>query len=767
MIADFFDEGTEQFDPKNLPFEKRFVNKSTWKPKIKDLSTECKKTIRAIQTSTSTILSTSETRDAKIITHHKSNLTKQEWLALKQLKQNPDIIIKPADKGGNIVIMNTQDYINEGLRQLSDQQYYTELTEPLYESNIQTLDVLIKSLHSDHFITSKQMNYLLPDTTKVRPRQFYLLPKIHKTPSSWPNPAMPPGRPIVSDVSSESYRISEFLDYFLLPLSTTHKSYIKDTYDFVEKINNVHVKPTTILFTADVTSLYTNMDLQHTLHLVTKAFKQHPSSNRPDHHLLAILKLTLYNNDFLFNGKTYLQTRGIPMGKKYAPALANLYMAEYDTLFTTHAGTNLMNYFRFLDDLFGTWDGTREELLDIFNQLNNIIPGITVTPTIHDSHIDFLDTTIYKQTFNNITTLHTTIYFKPTATHQLLHTQSFHPEHTHKGVLKSQLIRFGRICSNRLQYDAASELLFQSLFERGYQRKYFAKLRREIWDNQLRINQNQQSSSQQSLSNPKPNPEPKPQPNTTTIPMVLPFSGIAKELLDKWKQDINLNLGTKIKTIKAYKNNKSLRQHLISSKIHTHPKPNPNPNPNPKPNPKPSPSPSPKPNSNPDTQLEELIFEINRQENLEYQSMHTNPDINTLTKCTSTKCKLCNIHIKETSTITSTINKKTFNIIGKLNCKTKNLVYVITCAKCGIQYVGETGRPAADRLTDHRSAIKTNKNTPIGLHFNITQHKVSDLIFTPVQSLKTNNIEIRKKLEKSWCEKMDTYFPNGLNNMPI
>ena len=746
MLVDYFDEGTDHFDPKNIPFQKRFVEKSTWKPKSKELSSECKNTIRAIQTSTATLLSTTETRDTKLITNHTSNLNKQEWAALQQLKQNPDIVIKPADKGGNIVIMNKQNYINEGLRQLKDQHYYRELDQPLYESNTKILDALVKSLHSDHFITSKQMNYLLPDPTTVRPRQFYLLPKIHKNTSSWPDPAMPPGRPIVSDVSSESYRISEFLDYFLLPLSITHKAYIKDTYDFVAKINNITIKPTTILFTADVTSLYTNMDLQHTLHLVSKTFKQNPSNNRPDHHLLAILKLTLYNNDFLFNNKTYLQTRGIPMGKKYAPALANIYMAEYDTLLTTHAGINLMNYYRYLDDLFGTWDGTRDELLTIFNQLNDIIPGITITPTIHDSHIDFLDTTIYKQTFNNTTTLRTTIYFKPTATHQLLHKDSFHPEHTHKGVLKSQLIRFGRICSNILQYDAASELLFQSLFQRGYKRRYFTKLRREIWDKQMSINQHV--------------PLPPTQPTTTTIPLILPFSGMAKELLVKWNQDINLNLGTKIKTIKAYKNNKSLKQHLIRSKIQ---------------NIKTNTGPIHKTQesehipdhedlqSTPDIQLDELINEINRQESLEIQSTRTN----TLTNCTSKKCLLCKIHIKEMTTISSNTNKQTFNIIGNLTCNTRNIIYVITCAKCGLQYVGETGRSARDRLTDHRSTITTHKQTAIGLHFNTNQHKISDVIFTPVEALGTSSTEKRKKSEKDWIKKLDTYFPNGLNNMPI
>ncbi len=44
--------------------------------------------------------------------------------ALKQLKENEDIIIRPADKGGTIVILNKTDYITEAEQQLADTRVY-------------------------------------------------------------------------------------------------------------------------------------------------------------------------------------------------------------------------------------------------------------------------------------------------------------------------------------------------------------------------------------------------------------------------------------------------------------------------------------------------------------------------------------------------------------------------------------------------------------------------------------------------------------------
>ena len=60
------------------------------------------------------------------------------------------------------------------------------------------------------------------------------------------------------------------------------------------------------------------------------------------------------------------------------------------------------------------------------------------------------------------------MYFKETDTHELLDRHSFHPKHTFDGIVKSQLIRFMRICTNQEDFDKACSLLFKALSEKRH-----------------------------------------------------------------------------------------------------------------------------------------------------------------------------------------------------------------------------------------------------------------------------------------------------------
>ena len=547
-LKDYFKDHKQIYDPKTKLFE----NKSTWEPKMNQISNESIQTIHEIQELTNTIINEAQksNNDELIHLNHTNNLTKQELQSLAKLKGNKDIVIKKADKNNAIVLMNKIDYLKEADRQLSNTNYYEKLDGPIYPSVIPRINAILTKMKEEKYITQKQLEYLWAEPN-CSSRTIYFLPKVHKPKENWPT-QIPECRPIVSDVDSESYRVNGCLDYHINPLSKKHASYIKDTYDFLQKVRNQIIDKDWIIATGDVTSLYTNMNINRTLACVRKAFKQYPSPSRPDKHLLDLLEIILKNNDLEFNGEWFKQICGMGMGRKVAPALADLYLLHLDHKAMHGFRIKPILFFRFLDDIFFIWPGTKDDLKEYGDFLNTIIPGIKITLNSSDKEINFLDTTIYKQTENGVTSLQSKVYFKPTDTHQLLHNESFHPKHTSKSVLRSQLIRFKRISSTKMDYSETCKILFKSLKDRGYSRTQMRKAEKEIW-----TNYKEEERSKKMKKDPK-----------QIFPLVLPYNFIGKKLALGYKKILERNkLFENSRIITAFTNHKNIASRLIRSRL--------------------------------------------------------------------------------------------------------------------------------------------------------------------------------------------------------
>ncbi|KAJ4920830.1 hypothetical protein JOQ06_003401, partial [Pogonophryne albipinna] len=181
----------------------------------------------------------------------------------------------------------------------------------------------------------------------------------------------------------------------------------------------------------DVESLYTNIDTAKGLEAVKNILTQHPDPSRSDQDILKLLHLSLTKNDFAFDDKTYLQIKGTAMGKKFAPAYANIYMANWEQTVLPTCPKSPECYFRFLDDIWGIWTHTMEDFKTFTDLLNSHHPSIKITSETNAKEINFLDVITFKDIdFETTGCLSSKVYFKPTDSHSLLHQESFHPKHT-------------------------------------------------------------------------------------------------------------------------------------------------------------------------------------------------------------------------------------------------------------------------------------------------------------------------------------------------
>ena len=445
----------------NTAMEK-FTNKSTWEPPVTPAEIQ-----RKLDELENCVIK------AAVPPNTPHNITKTETDTIKSLKHNPELIIKPADKGCATVVMSRECYIREAERQLSNKRHYISMDGSVAPIAAAKINRVLGTLLRKGYISEKNISYLSPPDTP-RNRQLYLLPKIHKCMDKWPEQdRMPPGRPIVSDCGSESYHISEYIDQFLAPLATSHGAYVKDTTDFLDKATTISIPADAMIFSMDVESLYTNIDNTAGMEAVKKAFILNKQASRPDAEILELLSISLNNNVFQFQGKFYKQIWGTAMGQKYAPNYANIFMAEWERQALNKCDKKPIIYLRYLDDIFGIWTHGREEFNKFINTLNNHQSCIKLTSETSYQEINFLDTTVFKGSrFAETGCLDSKVFFKTTDTHQLLHKSSFHPKHTFAGIIKSQIMRFNRICNNKLDFQMATKILFDSLTKRGYSRRF-------------------------------------------------------------------------------------------------------------------------------------------------------------------------------------------------------------------------------------------------------------------------------------------------------
>ncbi|XP_071989184.1 uncharacterized protein [Engystomops pustulosus] len=245
-----------------------------------------------------------------------NNLTGDEYKALRSLWSDNDIILKPTDKGGSIVVMDREAYTKEIYCQLSDQETYEKLTSNPTSRIKNRLMTLVDIGVQKGLIDNKLAKFLINHDPVVP--VLYILPKVHKTLVN------PPGRPIVASNNSILTPPSKVLEKILTPYVKQSTSFILDTTSFLNTIKELdNITPSDILVTIDVVSLYTS--IKHTLgsEAVERILCNDSSiSAELRQFVLEMLDIVLSENYFLIQDY-YLQKRGTAMGSNVALPYAN------------------------------------------------------------------------------------------------------------------------------------------------------------------------------------------------------------------------------------------------------------------------------------------------------------------------------------------------------------------------------------------------------------------------------------------------------------
>jgi hypothetical protein len=723
---------------------------------------------------------------------NRRNFTKGEGQALRNLVNNDQIVIKPADKGAATVIQNRMDYLREGYRQLSDVNAYQALDHDPTEEFRREINNQIEDIYQSGEIDERVRNYLIEPTSKAA--RLYFLPKIHK------GTLPPPGRPVVSGNGCPTEKISSFVDHFLNPTTKLIDSHVKDTTHFLQLTSKLGTIPEgALLVTLDVVGLYPNIPTVQGITAAKQALdRSRPGANvKPSNRILIkLLHLVLRRNNFVFNGQHYLQLRGTAIGTKLAVGFANNYMGFFERLFVYFYHRQPLVWLRFIDDVFMIWTHGEDALAEFVDFINSCVDSIKFTAEYSKFAVNFLDMKVKLQDNMIITDLYT----KPTDSHSYLLYDSAHPQRCKDSIPYSQFLRVKRICS--LESDFKEHILkFTSFFMcRGYP----MKLLQEAATRVMSLDRNELLKE---TENEKDNN------NNTNVFLITTYNPnyhqLKEVVFSNWEmlgKSQTTDFMYQRKLMCGYRKPKNLSAHLIRANI-----------PHKQGDNKARPD-----YVEPELQIEAQVPEpvvkapistpLDKEHNLtkvlKQKSMTDflvqktdrpldrpiTPSLSltsigagqstarltantSLTSaagrgfsfCNQRRCRYCP-NINKSGSITSTVTGLEYQTMCKVSCRSSNIIYCITCKKCLKQYVGQTSLRLKSRFVHHYYSVdKSDQTKPVGKHFSQLDHNgtrdmdihVLEFIKMPPKSKAA--LEVRNRVERRWIHLLRTPAPKGLN----
>ena len=217
--------------------------------------------------------------------------------------------------------------------------------------------------------------------------------------------------------------------------------------------------------------------------------------------ILDLLQLVLKFNIIEFNGCFYIQILGIAMGTSLAPTIANLFMAylerklqrkfgklnkrpmiknenqEYQLIsLETCTLVGSLLFKRYIDDIACIWNGNLHSAIEFAREINKLHPTIKVTLKYSNNEIDFMDMTMYKgNRFITTGKFDTKVYQKPHNAYLYIAFDSNHPEHNPAALIKTELIRYVRICSDIENFNFIKSLFYSRLRDRKFSIEFLDK----------------------------------------------------------------------------------------------------------------------------------------------------------------------------------------------------------------------------------------------------------------------------------------------------
>jgi hypothetical protein len=245
-------------------------------------------------------------------------------------------------------------------------------------------------------------------------------------------------------------------------------TYVKDSFQFLNDLQGLHLPTQARLFTCDAVSIYTNIDSSHGLIIIQAwldEYKEELPTDFPTSLFLKKIRIIMIHNVFQFDNTFWLQTCGTSMGTSCACAYATLHWGYIKRkLIIPKWKNNLLLLRRFINDKFGIWVGTPEDFNNFIVNINSYSQLQWETNGL-SKVTNFLDLTI---SINANGTINIKTYQKPTNLHLYIPPTSAHPPGIVKSIVYGNLRQYWLQNTNVLDFIEIAKQFADRLSAQGY-----------------------------------------------------------------------------------------------------------------------------------------------------------------------------------------------------------------------------------------------------------------------------------------------------------
>ena len=280
-------------------------------------------------------------------------------------------------------------------------------------------------------------------------------------------------RPIISACGFVTYCLQQRL-VPILKLLESHdsSSTVLNVFEFIERVREKHLLPSSALVSFDVESMFTSGPVDECLEAITNRLTELEPTILKEHGLAArtVVRLLRLCGTVLFrvpSGECYEQLWGFPMGGPISPLVCSyfIHLVELKAL-DTWKGERPAWWLRYVDDTSAAFP--RDAVPSFLVHLNATHDSIKWTVEVErDNRISFLDCLVLRAGEK----LKFTLFRKPTATSRYIDSTSCHSAQHKRSWITSMLYRIDRISDPEFR-DGLRDQLMQMGKINGYSRAF-------------------------------------------------------------------------------------------------------------------------------------------------------------------------------------------------------------------------------------------------------------------------------------------------------